>query len=483
MSAAGRRDAVVVGAGPNGLAAAILLAENGHSVLVLEAKDTIGGGCRSAELTLPGFIHDVCSAIHPFALSSPFLSRLPLNRYGLRFIQPPAPLAHPFDDGTAVTLERSLGETARGLGGDGQAYGRLMKPLVAQWVRLAEQVLGPPRIPTHPLLLARFGVNAIRPARGLAEGAFRGERARALFAGLAAHSILPLERPLTSAFGLLLGASGHAVGWPAARSGSQSIVDAMAAHLRSLGGEIVTERHVSSMGDLPPARAILFDVDPGQLLAIAGDRLPDPYARSLERFEHGPGVFKLDVALDGPIPWKAGACTRAGTVHAGGTLSEIAASESGLQAGRIPERPFVLVAQQSLFDETRAPPDGHTVWAYSHVPAGSTANMTEPMLAQIERFAPGFRARIRAVATMSPGDLERYNPNYVGGDIAGGGHGGTQLFARPVARLDPYATPAEGLFLCSSSTPPGAGVHGMCGYYAARSALKYLATSRASRTT
>jgi phytoene dehydrogenase-like protein len=469
-----RYDAVVVGAGPNGLAAGVHLARSGASVLLLERGATIGGGSRSAELTVPGFVHDVCSAVHPFAAASPFFRDLPLGEHGLELIQPPVPLAHPLDDGTAVVVRRSVTDTAEGLGGDGTAYRRLMSPFVERFEDLTEQVMGPLRSPRHPVLMARFGLHGVRSARGFAGGNFEGERARALFAGLAAHSVLPLDRPLTAAFGLLLGLAGHAVGWPVARGGSQRIVDALASLLTSLGGEIETGVDVTSMDDLPPARAYLFDVVPVSLERIAGDRLPDSYRERLRRFRHGPGIFKLDLALDGPLPWSAPDASEAGTVHLGGTFDEIAASEAAVAAGEHPERPFVLLAQQSRFDDSRAPAGKHAVWAYCHVPNGSTVDMTERIEAQIERFAPGFRDLVIGRHTMGPAELERYNPNYPGGDIAGGASGGLQLFARPVAAVVPYSTPAEGIYLCSSSTPPGAGVHGMCGFHAAEAALRRL---------
>ena len=465
-------DAIVVGSGPNGLAAAITVAQAGRSVLVLEASDTIGGGARSAELTLPGFVHDVCSAVHPLAVGSPFFSTLPLSEHGLKWIHPPAPVAHPFDDGTAVILERSVGTTTETLGRDGGAYMGLMAPLVADWDKLASEVLGPLRPPRHPLVLARFGLRALRSARGLAESVFEGERARSLFAGLAAHSMLPLERRPTAAFGLLLGASGHSVGWPVPRGGSQSISNALASYLRSLGGEIVTNQNVRSVDDLPVARAVLLEVTPRQLLRIAGSRLPAGYRRKLGGYRYGPGAFKMDWALDGPIPWKAAECARAGTVHLGGTIGEIAASETAVWRGEHPERPYVLLAQQSLFDTTRAPDGKQTVWAYCHVPNGSTFDMADRIEAQIERFAPGFRDCILARNVMSPARLEEYNPNYVGGDINGGVQDLGQLFTRPVFRPVPYSTPARGIYICSSSTPPGGGVHGMCGYFAARAALR-----------
>lgn len=466
-------DTVVVGAGPNGLAAAITVARAGRSVLVLEGNDKIGGGSRSAELTLPGFVHDVCSAIHPLALSSPFFRTLPLAEYGLKWVQPAAPLAHPLDDGTAVVLERSVEATAANLGGDAYAYQRLMTPLVRDWPKIQPVVSGPFRIPRHPFAAARFGLRAFRSAQGLTEGVFKGERARAVFAGMAAHSMMPLNRPPTAAAGLLLAITAHVVGWPVARSGSQQIVDALADYLRSLGGVIETGVPVTSISKLPQARVILFDVTPRQLLKIAGDRLPPAYGRRLRRYRYGPGVFKLDYALDGPVPWRASECLRAGTVHLGGTLAEIAASEAEVWNGRPPEKPFVLVAQQSLFDPTRAPDGKQTLWAYCHVPASSTFDMTERIEAQIERFAPGFRERILARHKMNACDMQNYNPNYVGGDINAGVQDLRQLFTRPTPKLlAPYRTPARGIYICSSSTPPGGGVHGMCGYNAARVALK-----------
>lgn len=467
-----RYDAIVVGSGPNGLAAAATLAGAGRSVLVLEAALSLGGGARSAELTLPGFVHDVCSAIHPLGLGSPFLRTLPLARHGLDWIQPDLPLAHPLDDGTAVVLERSLEATADGLGADGPAYRGLMARRVADWEAIAPDLLGPLRPPRHPIAYARFGLAAMRAARGLAESAFRGERARALFAGLAAHSILPLEKPFTAGFGLVLGILGHAVGWPLPRGGSQRITDALAGYLRTLGVEFVTGARVGSLGELPASRAVFCDVTPRQLLQLAGDRLPGGYRRRLAAYRHGPGVFKLDLALADPVPWRARECLRAGTLHLGGTLPEIAEAEAAVWRGQHPERPFVLVAQQSLFDPTRAPTGQHTLWAYCHVPNGSNVDMSEPILAQLERFAPGLRDRILAQSAMGPRRLEEYNPNYLGGDINGGAQDLAQLFARPLLKRVPYATPVAGLYLCSSSTPPGGGVHGMCGHHAARAALR-----------
>jgi phytoene dehydrogenase-like protein len=464
-------EAIVVGAGPNGLAAAIVLARAGRSVPVLEGRETVGGGVRSAELTLPGFVHDVCSAVHPLAIASPFLRELPLGDYGLEWIHPEAPLAHPFDDGSAAVLERSIWQTGETLGPDADAYRRLMGPLVMSWEKLAPELLGPLRPPRHPFALARFGILAIRSAEGLAMSHFRGERARALFAGMSAHSMMSLEQPITASFGLVLGILGHAVGWPVARGGSQRISDALAAYLRSLGGGIATGVSVESVEELPPHQATLLDVTPQQVLKMAGSKLSGAYRRGLDRYRYGPGVFKLDWALDGPIPWKARECLRAGTVHLGGTMDEIVASERAVWQGCHSKRPYVILAQPSLFDSTRAPAGKHTVWAYCHVPNGSTFDMTKRIEAQIERFAPGFRERVLAGNVMSPASLERYNPNYVGGAINGGVQNIWQLFTRQVPRLVPYSTPVSGLYICSSSTPPGGGVHGMCGYHAARAVL------------
>lgn len=465
------REAVVVGAGPNGLAAAIALAQAGRSVLVLEAQQTIGGGCRTEELTLPGFRHDPCSAVHPLAAVSPFFRSLPLAAHGLAWVQPPLALAHPFDDGTAAVLARSIDETAASLGPDAAAYRRLLSPLVADFPILVEELLAPLRVPRHPLALARFGLGAIRTGSGLARARFTGPRARALFAGMAAHSLLPLEWAATASFGLVLAMFGHAAGWPVARGGSQAIVDALAAELRALGGEIRTGVRVGSLAELDPNATVVFDLTPRQLPRIAGDALPARYRGQLRRFRYGPGVFKVDWALAGPVPWTAPECRRAGTLHLGGTLEEIAQSERDIHDRRHSERPFIIAAQPSLFDPTRAPAGKHTFWAYCHVPNGSTVDMTERIEAQIERFAPGFRERILARATRDTAALEQHNENYLGGDINGGLQDLRQLFARPVIRWNPYATPNPRLFLCSASTPPGGGVHGMCGYHAARTVL------------
>ena len=467
-------DAVVVGAGPNGLAAAIVLARAGLSVRVLETADTVGGGTRSAELTFPGFVHDVCSAIHPLGVASPFLRTVPLEAHGVEFIDPPAALAHPFDDGTAVLLERSPDANAPGLGDDERRWRRVFEPLARNAELLLEDLLGPLHVPAHPVALARFAARAAPPATVFARLSFRGARARGVFAGLSAHSMLRLSRPPSAAFGLMLGLLAHAVGWPLARGGSQAVSDGLASYLRAIGGEIQTGRRVESLAELGDARTVLLDVTPRGLLELAGDRLSPDYRRRLEGYRYGPGVFKLDWALDGPIPWRAEDCARAATVHLGATLEEIAGSEEAPARGEVAERPYVLLAQQSLFDPTRAPAGKHTAWAYCHVPNGSTVDMTGRIEAQIERFAPGFRDRILARSALGPADLERSNANYVGGDINGGLADLRQLLTRPVARWSPYTTPLPGVFLCSSSTPPGGGVHGMCGFHAAQAALRQL---------
>ncbi len=467
-------DAVVVGAGPNGLAAAVALAGAGASVLVVEQADTPGGGCRSAAMTLPGFVHDVCSAVHPLAIASPFLRTLPLADHGLEWLDPEVVLAHPLDDGSAGVLLRDVGATGEALG-DATGWERLMGPVVTRWDDVAADVLGPVlRVPHHPLTLARFGVRALAPATVAARRLLRTERGRALFSGIAAHSVSPLGRPFTTAAGLVLGGAGHAAGWPVARGGSQRIVDALVTELGRRGGALETGRRVSSIDELPAAGVVLFDTAPRQLVSIAGSRLPEGYRRRLSRFRHGAGVFKVDYALSGPVPWTAEACRRAGTVHVGGTMAEVAHAEAEVGRGRHPERPFVLAAQQSVVDPERAPEGCHTLWAYCHVPSGSTVDMTAAVEAQLERFAPGFADVVLARTTTTSTELEAYNPNCVGGDIAGGATDGLQLVLRPVASAHPYRTPDPGIFLCSSSTPPGGGVHGMCGFWAARDALRVL---------
>lgn len=464
-------DAVVVGSGPNGLAAAITLARAGCSVLVVEANATIGGGARSAELTLPGFVHDVCSAIHPLGAGSPFFRSVPLERFGLDWIKPTIALAHPLDGGRAASLHRDVDETAAELQEKG--YGWLMRPLVREWQRLADEFLQPVlHLPKHPFLLARFGAAAICPASLLAKLLFRHEESRALFAGMAAHSFLPLDALASAGIGLVLGMAGHAVGWPLPRGGSQVIANALAGYLRELGGEIETGCRVNDLEQLPKARVVLLDVTLWQFVRIAGDRLPSRYRRRMARFRHAPGVFKIDYALSAPIPWAADVCRRAGTVHLGGTLGEIATAEREVAEGRHPERPFVLVAQQSLFDTTRAPSDQHTLWAYCHVPHGSRLDMSVRIEQQIERFAPGFRECVLARSCAAAADLEKTNANLIGGDINGGAANLAQLIARPTLSPQPYRTPLRGVYLCSSSTPPGGGVHGMCGYHAARIALR-----------
>ena len=463
-------DAVVVGSGPNGLAAAITLQQAGLSVLVLEAKAEIGGGLRSTELTLPGFVHDVCSAVHPLAAGSPFFQSLPLAQFGLDYIYPPISAAHPFDSGTAAALRLSIEETARDLGADEQAYLNLMQPLVHDWPTMAADVLGPLRFPKHPINMARFGLDALPPATFLAKR-FRTEEAKGLFAGMAAHAIQPLSNLTTSAIALVLMATGHLRGWPVPKGGSRSIAAALAAYFRSLGGVIENNAPVRSLKELPAAKAVLLDVTPKQLLAIGGEQFSSIYRKQLEHYRYGMGVFKIDWALDGPIPFTAPECRQAGTIHIGNTFSEIAAAEEATSSGQHPERPFVLLAQQSLFDSSRAPEGKHTAWAYCHVPNGSTVDRTEAIERQVERFAPGFRDRILDRHTMNTAQMEVYNPNYVGGDINGGIIDIRQLYTRPVISLSPYRTSAKGVYICSSSTPPGGGVHGMCGYHAAKQAL------------
>lgn len=464
-------DAVIVGAGPNGLSAAVALARAGLSVLVVEAADTPGGGTRTKEVTLPGFAHDICSTVHPLGIGSPYFRTLPLGEHGLSWVEAPSELAHVLDDGSAVLLERSLDRTARGLGSDGQAYQDLLGPFVERFHELMSATLGPLRVPSSPLLLARFGLTALRPLRDVCRARFNDHRAPALLAGIAAHAMLPLDALGTTSFGLVLGTAGHAVGWPVARGGSRAITDALLSYLRTLGGELVVNFRVDHLDQLPQARAYLLDVTPRQLLQIAQGRLPSSYARRLQRFRYGPGSYKIDYALSGPIPWKDPACARAFTVHLSGTFDEVSRSEAAVHRGELSEPPFVLLVQPTLYDGTRAPEGRQIAWAYCHVPHGSRLDASRAIEAQIERHAPGFRDLVLTRTLQSAIDLERYNLNYIGGDINGGLSDITQLLFRPVMRLDPYSVPGANLFLCSSSTPPGGGVHGMCGFWAAQSAL------------
>ena len=459
----------MVGSGPNGLSAAIVLARAGHHVVVYEADTTIGGGCRSSELTLPGFVHDVCSAVHPMAAASPFFRSLPLAEHGLEWIEPAAMLAHPFDDVPAAIVERSVPATAAGLGQDAASYDRVIGGTVRAWPQLEESVLGPPRWPHHPVAFARFGLFAMHSAERLARCHFHAARARGLIGGLAAHGMLPLDRLPSGAVGLVLAVTAHTAGWVFPRGGAQRLADALASYLRSLGGRIEAGAPIATIDELPSTRAILFDLSPKPLLRIAGHRFPEWYRRKLERYRYGMGTFKVDWALDGPVPWRDARVARAGTVHLGGELEEIARSEMDAWSGRVSERPFVLLAQHSLFDSTRAPAGRHTVWSYCHTPHASTADMLPRIERQIERFAPGFRERVLARHVMTPGDLERRNPNFAGGDIGAGVADLRQLIARPTWQW--YSTPARGIYICSAATPPGVGVHGMCGYFAAQRAL------------
>jgi phytoene dehydrogenase-like protein len=463
-------NATIVGAGPNGLAAAIVLAQAGLSVNVREAASVAGGGTRSARLTLPGFIHDLGSAVHPMAVASPFFSSLPLAEAGLDWIYPAAELAHPLDDGTAVMLERDLQNTASQLGADAAAYRDLYSPFLASWDGLRHDLLKNIGWPRHPFAMARFGLLGIRSAQALAASRFTGVRARALFAGLAAHSFLPLEAPLSASFGLVLGLAGHAVGWPIPRGGAHSIANALAACLQDAGGTITTNAPVLSLKGLE--KPILLDLTPRQVLAVGGEDFPASYRRKLERFRYGPGVFKVDWALSQPIPWRAQECLRAGTVHLGGTFEQIAASEQAPARGASSNRPFVLLSQPTLFDPSRAPEGKHVAWAYCHVPNGWSGSALQAIEAQVERFAPGFRECVLGRAVFSPAAMQAWNSNLIGGDISGGSTEASQFFLRPTWRQ--YATPIRGVYLCSSSTPPGGGVHGMCGYWAAKWALKKL---------
>lgn len=463
-------DAIVVGSGPNGLAAAIHLAQAGKSVVVLEAADVPGGGLRTAELTLPGFLHDVCSSVFGMGICSPFFKTLPLEKHGLQWVFPRAPMAHPFDDGSAAMLYKSVDETAATLGADGSRYRRLMGDLTAHASELLQEALAPWHFPRHPFLFARFGLHALLSATSLARTHFTTEPARALFAGLAAHSMLPLENLTTSAVAMVLAVSAHDGGWPFARGGSRQLASALVKHLESLGGKVVTGCRVDAFEQLPPAKAILFDVTPKQLVKIMAEKLPAAYQRKLERFQYGVGAYKIDWALHQPIPWRAAECAQAGTVHLGGSFKEIADSESAPWRGEVSPRPYVLLTQPSLFDPTRAHAGKHTAWGYCHVPNSFAGNVAEAIESQVERYAPGFRDCVAGRSIMGPAEFERHNANLVGGDIGGGAANLGQLFLRPTASL--YRTPVNGVYLCSASTPPGAGVHGMCGYFAAEAALK-----------
>jgi phytoene dehydrogenase-like protein len=472
------KNAVVVGSGPNGLAAAVTLARRGVAVTVFEAADTIGGGTRTSELTGDGLLHDHCSAVHPLAIGSPFLKDIDLGRYGLRWCRPEVDLAHPLDDGTAGAMLRSLAATAELLGPDGGRWTGLFGSISEGLDDLLEDVMRPlAHVPAHPLRLARYGLPALAPAAAVAR-LLRTPQARALFGGVAAHAFHPLERPTTAAIGLMLIAAGHRYGWAVAEGGSRSISDALAKALAEHGGTIETGVYVRSLAELPPADAVLLDLAPGAVAAVAGDRLPPRVARAYRRWQHGPGAFKVDLAVEGGIPWTNELCRRAGTVHLGGPWAEIAAAERDISRGRMPERPFVLVGQQYLADPTRSAGDRHPVWSYAHVPQGYDGDATEAILAQFERFAPGARERIVGMSVRPTTALSTYNPNYVGGDIITGANTQRQVLLRPRLALDPYRTGIPGVYICSAATPPGAGVHGMCGYNAARSALRDAGTGR-----
>ncbi|MFN1833818.1 phytoene desaturase family protein [Balneola sp. MJW-20] len=465
-------DAVVVGSGPNGLGAAIRLAQEGLKVLVLEAEDTIGGGTRTKEVTEPGFLHDICSAVHPTAKASPFLSSLPLEKYGLEFVHPEYPYAHPLENGDAVFVHRDLDKTLENLGVDAGQYEKLFSDFVDNWTILQQDLFGSLRIPKNPLTMARFGWYGMFSADLLSKSLFKSARTRALFAGCAAHSIVPLEKAFTASFGLVLGVTAHTVGWPMAKGGSSKITEAMASHFKDLGGEILTEHRVSSASDIPEAKCVMFDLTPFQIAEILKDELPGSFRNRLLKYKYGPGAFKIDYALSDPVPWTNEACRSAGTLHLGGTFEEIAAAEKEIWEGNHPDRPYVLIAQSSVADNTRAPEGKHTLWAYCHVPNGSEKDMTRQIEDQIERYAPGFRETIISKRTMNTKALEKYNSNYIGGDINGGAQFARQLFGRPVLKWDPYHLPVKGNYICSSSSPPGGGVHGMAGFNAANSALK-----------
>lgn len=464
------RDAIVVGSGPNGLAAAITMAQAGYRVVVYEAEDAIGGGTRSSQLTLPGFVHDVCSAVHPMAASSHFFNQLKLGQYGLRWMYPDAALAHPFDDGTAILITRSLGETCSQFGDDASKVRRFLQPFVERWDELSAEVLRPARFPRSPRLTARFARDAALPATSVAVRNFNTDKARAVFAGLAAHSVMPLSAWGSAAFGMLLWITCHSVGWPVAERGSQSIADALARCLESLGGKIVTNARINLLREFAGTPTILCDLTPRQFLEVAGDQVSGHERRTLQNYRYGPGTFKVDWALNGPIPWNAAQCAKAGTVHLGGTLEEIALSEESAWSNVPAQKPFVLLSQPSLFDTTRAPEGKHTAWAYCHVPHGSAADMLDAIENQVERFARGFRARVIGRSIMSPADLQHHNANLIGGDISGGAMSLGRLLRRSTSRT--YRTSIPGVFLCSSATPPGPGVHGLCGYFAAKYAQR-----------
>jgi phytoene dehydrogenase-like protein len=473
-------DAVIVGAGPNGLAAAIVLGQAGLSTLVVEANRAAGGGMRSSEVTLPGFVHDVCSTVHPLGAASPLFRLLGLERHGVEWVHSPSVLAHVLEDGTTVTMERSVAETAEQLGLDAGAYRRLLEPLTERFDTLIDTALGPLRLPRAPVFYGRFGLSALRSMTGLAQSHFSARAAPALLGGIAAHAMLPLDGVATASFALVLGSAGHAVGWPIVRGGSCAIAGALVARLRDVGGELWLDHFVESLDELPPARAYVLDVTPRQLLRLAGDVLPESYCERMQRFRYGPGVCKVDWALREPVPWKDARCARAATVHLSGSLEDVARAEAAVHAGGIGDPPFVLFVQPTLFDASRAPAGTHVAWAYCHVPHASAVDASDAIEAHVERFAPGFRDVILARSVKTAPDMERYNPNYVGGDINGGSSDIGQLFFRPLASRDPYATPAPHVFLCSSSTPPGGGVHGMCGYWAARSVLSRVFGRRAA---
>lgn len=467
-----RFDAVVVGSGPNGIASAIVLQQQGLNVKLIETHSRPGGGLRSAELTLPGFVHDVCSAIHPLGRYSPFFNSLPLHEHGLEWIYPELELAHPFDNGSAAVLNRSIQATAASLGGDAENYIKLITPLTNAWDDIARDVLGPPlKLPDHLLKMTQFGLQALSSATGLARRRFKNEAARGLFAGICAHSIRPLEESLTAAIGLVLTITGHKTGWPFPKGGSQSLTNALISFFTSIGGQLETGYKITSYNELEFAKVKIFDLSPGPLLQIRDLTFPERYRKQLQNYRHGPGVFKIDYALSESVPFKAPECNKAGTIHLGGSMEEIAYSESQVWKGKHPEKPFLLFSQHSMFDATRSPAGKHTGWVYCHVPKGSTVDMTSAIEQQIERFAPGFRDTIIAKSIMNTVELEQYNPNYVGGDIAGGVADLKQLYARPAFRISPYSTPMKDVYICSASTPPGAGVHGICGFHAARKAL------------